>query len=232
MERFRLTPLFPATGRSRRVLLGAALATAGAASGATGAGSKKKRQKRCKPPTTKCGKKACCQPGEACVNRKCAAPGTTTTTTTTPAPLTTVSCDGPGNPVTAPPRIAQIFQATGAGSIATASFEVSNFAQNTPLGVEIRTTRNGVPTTTVLGTAFVFGLDGSFGALPVTANFAPIVAVDQGETYALVITNLVTNAFDISTRSLADCPRPFFADLLGNNNFVEQNASLVFTVSP
>lgn len=229
MERFRRTPLSTIPGQSRRTLLGAALATAGAVSSAAAAGKKKKNRKRCKASTTKCGKKRCCQPGETCVNRRCEAPATTTTT---PAPFTAISCSGSGDAVDAAPRFAQIFQATGTGSIATASFEVSDFEVNTPLGVEIRTTQNGGPTTTVLGSAFIFGIPGSFGEQLVEATFAPKVAVEQGQTYALVITNLVTNPFKISTRPLTDCPQTFFADPGGNNNFVDQNASLVFTVSP
>lgn len=251
MDLSRFLPVATPPGPSRRTLLGAALASAGASTAVAGAAGKKKNKKRCKGKATRCGKKRCCRPGEACVNRRCVAPGTRTpkttttttttgtpTTTTTPAPFTAVSCGAPpvSNPVVAPPRFAQVFAATGTGSIATASFEVSDFAENTPLGVEIRTTQNGALTTIVLGTAFIFGIPPSAGEETLTATFAPKVAVEQGETYALVITNLIpnqaTNEFKISTRSLTNCPLPFFADPQGDNNFVPQNASLVFTVSP
>lgn len=232
MDRYRFVPFSTAPGQSRRTLLGTILAATGTASGVAGAaGKKKKKKKRCKPPTTKCGKKACCQPGEACVDGQCAAPATPTTTT--PAPLTTISCGGPPDTsFTGGQRFAQIFDASGSGLIATASFEVFGIAANTPFGVEIRTTQNGVPTTTVLGTAIIFGLPASAGTLPVTATFAPQVAVEQGQTYTLVITDVAKKGFGINGRIAGGCPRPFFADPQANNNFVAQTSSLIFTVSP
>lgn len=229
MNRFRFHPLAQASGPSRRTLLGTALATAGVASGVAGAAGKKKRKKKkCKAPTTKCGKKACCQPGEACVSGKCEA-----STTTTPAPFTAVNCDGSQDTAfTGAARLAQIFEATGTGQIATASFELTSILANQPFGVEIRTTQNDAPTTTVLGTAVIFGLPVNPNPLTLTATFAPKVAVKQGEVYALVITDLAKKGFIIKGQDPGACARPAFIDSQANNTFIELPESLVFTVSP
>lgn len=229
MDRFRFLPLTDSPGRSRRTLLGTALVTAGTARGVTGAAGKKKRKKKkCKAPTTKCGKKACCQPEETCVSGKCEA-----SATTTPAPFTTVRCDGPLNAsFTGAARFAQIFEATGTGQIATASFELASILANQPFGVEIRTTQNGAPTNTVLGTAVIFGLPVNPNPLTLTATFAPKVAVEQGKVYTLVITDLAKKGYIINGRDAGDCPRPAFIDSQANNSFFEIPESLIFTVSP
>ncbi len=222
MDRFRFVPLTTAAGRSRRTLLGTALATAGAASGVAGAAGKKK--KKCKAPTTKCGKKACCQPGEACVSGQCAAPVT---------PLTTIRCNGPKDTgFTGAARFAQIFEASGTGLIATASFELAGIVANQPFGVEIRTTQNGAPTNIVLGTAIIFGVPASASTLTLTATFAPKVAVEQGKVYALVITDVAKKAFLINVRNAGVCPRPSFVDNNATNSFFAVAESLIFTISP
>lgn len=228
MDDSRFDALATALFRSRRTLLGTAVAATGTAIGISGAVSKKKK-KKCKAPSTKCGKKQCCQPSQTCVVGRCETPASTTT----PTPLTATSCAGPkDSSSTGSTRFAQIFDATGSGSIASASFEVSGIVANTPFGVEIRTTQNGAPTNTVLGTAIIFGLPASVNPLTVTATFAPKVAVQQGVTYALVITDVAKKGYLISTRNAGVCPRPFFVDTNANNSFVATTNSLVFSVSP
>jgi hypothetical protein len=225
MDDSRFDALATALFRSRRTLLGTAVAATSTAVGNSGAVSKKKK-KKCKAPTTKCGKKRCCQPGDACVNGQCEAP-------TTPTPLTAISCPGPKTfSVGTFARYAQIFEATGTGLIATASFELASIAADTPIGVEIRTTQNGAPTSTVLGTAIIFGLPASASTLTLTAIFAPKVAVEQGQTYALVIMDVANKDFVINGRNPGECPWPFFIDTNGNNTFAPNPKSLIFTVSP
>lgn len=232
MDRFRFVPFATAPGQSRRTLLGTALATAGAARAVAGAaGKKKKKKKKCKAPTTKCGKKACCEPGEVCENGQCAA--SATTTTTTPKPLTAISCGGPTNGgFTGAARFAQIFEASGTGLVATASFELASILANQPFGVEIRTTQNGSPTNTVLGTAIIFGVPASATTVTLTATFAPKVAVEQGKLYALTITDVAKKAFIINGRNAGVCPGTIYVDSNANNTFFESPDSLIFTVSP
>lgn len=228
MDRFRFVPFATAPGRSRRTLLGTALATAGAASGVAGTAGKKKKKKKCKAPTTKCGKKACCQQGESCVNGKCATPATTT-----PKPLTAISCGGPSDAgFTGAQRFAQIFEATGTGLIATASFELASINANQPFGVEIRTTQNGAPTSTVLGTAIIFGVPASASTVTITATFAPKIAVEQGKLYALTITDVAQKIFTLHSRNAGVCPGTIYVDSNANNTFIANPDSLIFTVSP
>lgn len=230
MDRFRFVPFATTLGQSRRTLLGTALATAGAVSGVAGAAGKKKKKKKCKAPKTKCGKKACCQPGESCVNGQCAAPAATTTT---PKPLTAITCGGPTDGgFTGAQRFAQIFEATGAGLIATASFELAFISANQPFGVEIRTTQNGAPSNTVLGTAIIFGVPANANPLTITATFAPKIAVEQGKLYALTITDVASKAFIINSRNAGICPGTIYVDNNANNTFFESPGSLIFTVSP
>lgn len=222
MDGSRFDAIAAHLSRSRRTLLGTALATAGAASGVAGAAGKKKK-KKCKAPATRCGKKRCCQPGDACVNGRCEAPATTTT----PTPLTAVGCTGPKSfSITSLTRYSQIFEANGTGSIATASFELASIAADTPIGVQIRTTQNGAPTNTVLGTAIIFGLPASASAVALTAVFAPKVTVEQGQTYALVIIDVANKDIILNGQTVGKCPWPFFIDDNPNPN------SLIFTVSP
>ncbi|MFT4039786.1 MAG: hypothetical protein QM692_16520 [Thermomicrobiales bacterium] len=215
--------------RSRRTLLGAALAGAGAAAGAAQAAGKKKKKKKCKAPTTKCGKKACCQPGQTCADGVCATPATTT-----PKPLTSVQCPGPrdiGN--SGSQRMAQTFVANGTGQIATASFDVSNTVVNTAFSVEIRPTQQGLPSSSVLGTAVVFNIP-PIGGTPetITATFDPKVPVQEGVTYALVITDVAKKAFIIGTRNPGVCPGATVFSNAGDNVFTPMTQSLIFTVSP
>lgn len=234
MDRFQLSPLVMIPSRSRRTLLGTILAATGTASGVTAvAGKKKKRKKRCKAPSTKCGKKACCQAGEVCDNGQCQAASTTPPPSVTP--LTPFVCAGPREASqTATARVAQTFAANGSGTIATATFDVSAIAVNTPFGVEIRTTQNGFPTSVVLGTAIVTGLPATSASDPITATatFVPAVPVTQGELYALVITDLARKGFFISTRISVACPTAFFVDSLADNQFVVTNGSLVYSINP
>lgn len=223
-----------ALARSRRTLLGSAMAATGTAIGVTGMAGKKKK-KKCKAPTTKCGKKACCQPGQVCTNGACSASATTTPApaTTTPKPFTAVSCGGPKDTaLTGVARYAQVFEASGTGLIATASFEVNSIVINTPFAVEIRTTQNGEPTNTVLGTAVIFGLPASASPLAITATFAPKVAVEQGQLYALTITDVAKKGFAISVRSAGACPGTMYLDFSAVNTFAATTSTLVFSVSP
>lgn len=228
MESSQFDAIVTAFARSRRTLLGGAVAATGTAIGVTSMAGKKKKKKKCKAPTTKCGKKTCCRPGETCTNGTCTAPATTT-----PKPFTAVRCNGPKDSgSTGAVRFAQIFEASGTGLIATASFELNALLANQPFGVEIRTTQNGAPTNTVLGTAIIFGLPANPGILTVTATFAPKVAVEQGTLYALTFTDLAKKGFLISTRNPGACAGALFADTQGNNSFVSVPGSLVFSVSP
>lgn len=230
MDRFRFVPFSTAPARSRRTLLGTALATAGAASSVAGAGSKKKKnKKKCKAPTTKCGKKACCQPDEVCENGQCQ------TTTTTPPPLTLIVCPGPRDASqSGTARVAQTFVANGSGAIVSASFDVAGIAVNTPLGVEIRTTQNGVPTSVVLGTAIVTGLPATPSGTPITATatFGPKVPVTQGVTYALVISDIARKGLLFSKRNEGVCPTELFDDPQANDQFIPIGDSLVYSIIP
>ncbi len=220
MDDARFDALATSLFRSRRTLLGTAAAATGTAVGVTGAIGKKKK-KKCKAPKIRCGKKRCCQPAETCVSGRCEAP------VTTPAPLTAIGCTGPKSfSVTSLTRYAQTFEANGTGLIATASFELASLAANTAIGVEIRTTQNGAPGNTVLGTAIVFGLPASASTVTPTAVFAPKVAVVKGETYALVIIDVANKDIILNGQTAGKCPWPFFIDNNPNPN------SLIFTVSP
>lgn len=216
--------------RNRRTVLGAVLA-AGAVAHRDDAASKRKKKKKCKAPTTKCGKKRCCQPGQTCVSGQCQP-----TTSTTPAPFTAVSCsEVVGANVSARRRYAQPFVASGTGQIGKASFTLINIGSDTPLGIQVRTTQNGVPTTQVLGTAILMDIEPVTSNPPqeVTATFQPTVAVTQGVTYALVITDLVNNGIQLAASELGACPLSCFLGV-GNTNTFEPNdedVSLLFSVS-
>lgn len=221
--------------RNRRTLLGAALATASLAAPRPGASGKHKN-KKCKAPTTKCGKKHCCLPGQTCVGGICQA---ASTTSTTPAPFTAVTCSGAvGANISGRRRYAQPFVASGTRKIAKASFTLLNIGADTPLGVQIRTTQNGAPTTQVLGTAILMDIEPvTLGVDPpeqVTAAFQPTVPVTQGVTYALVITNLVNNGIELAASELGACPLRCYLGV-GDTNTFEPNpddVSLLFTISP
>ena len=218
---------------NRRALLGAALATAGmAANHHTTSGKRKKHQKKCHAPRTRCGKKHCCQPGQACVGGTCqAAP-----TTTTPVPLTEVSCSGfPNNAWGGSRRIAQPFVANGTGAVTSASFGTYGSDPGRPFSVEIRTTNNGVPTSEALGTTFVINLPvvPPNAVSTVIASFDPQVAVRQGVTYALVITDVANQGVSFPVQFQSTCPLDAFIDDDATNDFQPlQDRNLLFTISP
>ncbi|MCA9878776.1 MAG: hypothetical protein KC442_13375 [Thermomicrobiales bacterium] len=219
--------------RNRRTLLSAALATAGLAAHRREIVGKKKK-KKCKAPTTRCDKKRCCQPGQTCVSGQCQA--ASTTSTTTPTPLTEVGC-GPFSDLGWPfsRRVAQPFVANGAGKIASASFRVNGSSPNRPFSVEIRTTNSGVPTTEVLGTTFVIDLPvvSPSTEYNVIATFDPKVPVQQGVTYALVVTDVANQGVSFPVQFLGSCPLRAFADNAATNNFTQiEDRNLIFAISP
>lgn len=224
--------LVSALSRSRRTLLGAALATAGLAFRADSTAGKKKKKKKCRAPATRCGKKRCCQPGQICVDGQCQAP----TPPTTPVPLTAGGCQGSWDlGWSSARRVAQPFIANGDGSIASASFLLFNISPGTPLGVEIRGTENGVPTTEVLGTTFVIDLPAvpSSSAYSVVATFDPQVEVRQGVAYALVITDVANRGLSVALQFLSTCPMDAFINDDATDAFRPlQDRSLIFTISP
>lgn len=217
--------------RNRRTLLATALAAAGASVRLDeGVGRKKKKNKKCKAPTTRCGKKHCCQPGQTCVGGQCQA-----ATTTTPTPLTAAGCIGTANDVLPPHRrYAQPFVADGDGKLAKVSFEANGIPPDAPLGVEIRTTQRGVPTSTVLDTAIVADIPTEPIGVPVTitATFPQPVAVAQGVTYALVVTDLARKGVLLNSLPVGGaCPLACYVS--DADTFTDATSqSLLFTISP
>ncbi|MFT4038401.1 MAG: hypothetical protein QM692_09495 [Thermomicrobiales bacterium] len=219
--------LVSAFGGSRRRVFGVALAAAGAAAvHADTAGKKKhrKKKKRCKAPSTKCGRKLCCQPGEVCAGGQCQ------------TAFTAVQCSLFSNAsVAGAQRVGVAFVASGTGGIGSATFQLSNIMANTPFGVEIRMTQNGIPTTTVLAATTVTGLPVTppLTYITATATFAQQAAVSAGATYALLITDLDDKGFEISKGVVEMCPGTLLIDLDANNQFLSYpDSTLVFSVSP
>lgn len=231
MDRFSLDILASSLARSRRTLLGTALGSAGAATGtAHVAGKKTKRKKQCKATTTKCGKKACCQPGQTCVSGVCETPATATT----PAPpFTAITCPGPPNSSrSGNRRFAQTFVANGTGEIGAASVQVNSVPADIAFMVEIRPTQGDAPTAQVLGTALGFNLPVSGSATHIPFAFEPRVPVQQGVTYALVITEVTAVGFVLGVGSAGACAgSAFFASGVGNV-FTPIAESLIFTINP
>ncbi|MCA9862459.1 MAG: hypothetical protein KC432_05545 [Thermomicrobiales bacterium] len=220
--------------RNRRTVPGAALAAGALAHQAGSEGKHKKKRKKCHAPATKCGKKQCCQPGQTCVGGHCqAAP----TTSTRPAPFTAIACSGSvGANISGRRRYAQPFVANGTGQIASVSLTLLGIGAGTPLGIQIVTTQNGVPTTPVLGTAILMDIEPVTSDPPqeVTVTLHPTVPVTQGVTYALVITDLTGNGIQLAASELDACPLRCYLGV-GNTNGFEPNdddVSLLFSVSP
>ena len=220
--------------RNRRTLLGAALATAGLATQRHEITGKHKKKKKCHAPNTRCGKKQCCQPGQTCVSGQCQAAATTSATT--PTPLTALGCDGPFDTgISNFRRFAQPFVANGTGKIATASFLLLNVSDDTPYGVEIRTTQNGAPTDEVLGAAFVIDIPATNQneqTRTAVATFHPTVAVMQGITYALVITDLAHKGLTLGQRTSTACAAGCYYDPGDSNTFAPSLFPLIFRISP
>lgn len=198
------------------------------------AAGKRKKKKKCRAPATRCGKKQCCQPNQNCVDRQCqaAAPAP-------PIPFTAVRCNANLDAnVSGHRRFAQPFVAGGDGKITKASFVLVNIAANTPLGVQIRTTQNGVPTQQVLGTAILMDIEpvtaGADVPREVTAALHPAVTVTQGTTYALVITDLANNGVQLAGSAPGACPLRCFIDASDTNTFepYDPAVSLIFSVGP
>ncbi|MCA9878774.1 MAG: hypothetical protein KC442_13365 [Thermomicrobiales bacterium] len=94
-----------------------------------------------------------------------------------------------------------------------------------------------MPTQQTLGTAILMDIEPvtvEDDPQEVTVGFQPTVAVTQGVTYALVITDLANNGIQLAASGTEACPLRCYVDA-GNTNTFEPNAddvSLLFSITP